>query len=354
MDSGAQQPEGFRGLLETMNPRNHETTKCAFPGCDQPPERNTGPGRPPRYCPNPEHTADSARRARAQAARDAQEHLAADAEVLADADLAVSVPALVARWARLTREAAGSQAATVTALDEAAAALAAWSDVERVQQQLSDAHRRVTEANRDAQAAKDALTVTEAARDLALGRAGTLEAAAREEALGRREAVEEMGSAVAACTKAEEQARVAEGARLLAEQQADVAVEEARTERDARVAADAARAAGARAADRAAHDAAEAALARREAVWEMTTAIAQRATAVAEAEAARRETRQAQAGATRARTERDAARKQATEAAAALAEAQAERAAAGERARAALRHERAGRRRRLPRKRTAA
>jgi hypothetical protein len=34
-----------------------QAATCKYPGCEQPPARAAGPGRPPEYCENPDHTA---------------------------------------------------------------------------------------------------------------------------------------------------------------------------------------------------------------------------------------------------------------------------------------------------------
>ena len=37
-----------------------EPATCAYPGCLKPVQERTGPGRPPAFCDDPEHTATSA------------------------------------------------------------------------------------------------------------------------------------------------------------------------------------------------------------------------------------------------------------------------------------------------------
>src|SRR3954465_752276 len=52
-------------MTETPTPTAPaEPTTCGFPGCDRPAERAVGPGRPPKYCDNEEHNAQTAFRAR--------------------------------------------------------------------------------------------------------------------------------------------------------------------------------------------------------------------------------------------------------------------------------------------------
>ena len=41
-----------------------QAVTCKFPGCEQPPAPADGPGRPPAYCTNPDHTALKAWRER--------------------------------------------------------------------------------------------------------------------------------------------------------------------------------------------------------------------------------------------------------------------------------------------------
>ena len=41
-----------------------QAVTCKYPGCEQPPAPADGPGRPPAYCTNPDHTALKAWRER--------------------------------------------------------------------------------------------------------------------------------------------------------------------------------------------------------------------------------------------------------------------------------------------------
>src|SRR4051794_29262704 len=49
-------------MTDTQTPQVQQ--ECAFPGCDRPAERAVGPGRPPKYCENREHNAQTAFRVR--------------------------------------------------------------------------------------------------------------------------------------------------------------------------------------------------------------------------------------------------------------------------------------------------
>ena len=120
--------------------------ECAYPGCQERPQPRV-PGRsgpPPRYCGNPAHNPETARRARARATSDKASRVAATAAALAE-DVAPEgrVRQLVRQWAVATREAAVAAEAQADLLTSAADALDHYRDDATVEARITQATAEV-------------------------------------------------------------------------------------------------------------------------------------------------------------------------------------------------------------------
>src|SRR3954447_14788677 len=116
--------------------------QCAYPGCEERPQPRV-PGRsgpPPRYCGNPAHNPETARRARARATSDKASRVAATAAALAE-NVAPEgrVRQLVRQWAVATREAAVAAEAQADLLTAAADALDHYRDDVTVEARITQA-----------------------------------------------------------------------------------------------------------------------------------------------------------------------------------------------------------------------
>src|SRR5260370_31138680 len=96
------------------------TAACKYPGCQNPPEPASGPGRRPQYCSDPGHNAMTAYRERKRLADAERGMTAGDA----DTDQPVTMARMTgAQLLRQMRELAGTLTATADPLTPAAATL---------------------------------------------------------------------------------------------------------------------------------------------------------------------------------------------------------------------------------------
>ena len=205
------------------------TATCKYPGCENPPEPATGPGRPREYCADPAHTPVSAWRERKRLADAERGIITSQAETEQPVTMARVTGA---EMLRQMRELAGQLAGVADRLTGAVTTLgdpaAAEAEVDAVR---SAAERRAVtaEAERDEHAAR-AVTADElrAAADAAAEEMGEQLAAAQAQAAA---ADERLAEAVAAHAAELEQVRQDTQAR------ADEAIQRAEADADAAVSA---------------------------------------------------------------------------------------------------------------------